>query len=347
LDKTPLHIGIDGRELLGRPTGVGRFLKELRRAWSKAPGIPHRFTVFDNRDGTSGTWWEQTQLPRLAARARIDVLFSPGYTAPLRLPCPSVLAVHDVSFFAHPEWFQWREGLRRRWLTKAAARRAHTVVTISEFSAGEIQRWLGVPRDRIEVVYLGAPTPAAHASASAAPVVLFVGSLFNRRHIAELIRGFAHVLPRVPDARLVLVGDNRTSPRLDPLAIAAEAGVKDRVTWHAYAAGEELDRLYASARVFAFLSEYEGFALTPLEALAHGVPPVLLDTPVAREIYREGARYVTTDTHQIASALGDLLVDEPSRVRVLSEGRGLLEHYNWDRAAARVLTTLEEAAAKS
>ena len=56
---------------------------------------------------------------------------------------PLVLTIHDLSYFAHPDWFSWREGLRRRWITRKAARRATAVVTISQFSAREIEQRLG------------------------------------------------------------------------------------------------------------------------------------------------------------------------------------------------------------
>ena len=85
-------------------------------------------------------------LPRLVRNGKADVLFSPGYTAPLFAGVPMVVAIHDVSFAAHPEWFGWREGLRRRMLTRLSARRAARVLTISEFSKREIVTRLGVAR---------------------------------------------------------------------------------------------------------------------------------------------------------------------------------------------------------
>src|SRR4029079_5996293 len=81
-----------------------------------------------------GTAWEQFALPRLLRAARADVLFAPAYAVPLRSPVPFVVAIHDVSFAAHPEWFSWREGARRRVLARLSAERARRVLTISEFS---------------------------------------------------------------------------------------------------------------------------------------------------------------------------------------------------------------------
>jgi len=78
--------------------------------------------------------------------------FAPAYTAPLRLATPIVVAIHDLSFVAHPEWFRLREGARRRWLTGQAASRAAAVVTISEFSKRELIERLNVPANKIHVI---------------------------------------------------------------------------------------------------------------------------------------------------------------------------------------------------
>jgi glycosyltransferase involved in cell wall biosynthesis len=357
-----LHIGIDARELSGKPTGVGRYLSGVLAAWQASDGFRHRVSLFSPTaiDAASqsarfenavvpaekgGTWWEQVRLPAVAARAGVDVWFSPGYTAPLRLRVPSVVAIHDASFFAHPEWFSRREGLRRRWLSQGAARKARSVVTISEFSAGEIVRWLHVPRERIVLAPPGVwPVPPDTPVAPAEPVVLFAGSLFNRRHIPELLTAFAIVVNRVPAARLVLAGDNRTSPPIEPLALAKEHGIAARVEWKRYVNDAELAHLYRQARVFVFLSEYEGFAMTPLEALAYGVPSVLLDVPVAREVYGAAARLVPLDPPRIADALADLLVTDASRRSLLTAGDGLLRTHTWSRTGSTVIETLERAA---
>jgi glycosyltransferase involved in cell wall biosynthesis len=360
-----LHIAVDGRELLGQPTGVGRFLLEILRVWAADRASAHTFTVILPADPPphltglgpriawrvepavkAGTWWEQVRLPQALARLSPDVLLAPGYTTPLQRCCPAVVTIHDVSFWAHPEWFPRREGIRRRWLTRTSARRAARILTVSEFSAREIVKWLRVPASRVVVAAHGAPAvPAPAAQRPESRLVLFTGSLFTRRRIPELITAFRDVAARVPEARLVLAGDNRTQPKIDPPALAAAAGIGDRVEWRAYVSDEERDRLYATARVFVFLSDYEGFALTPLEAIAHGVPPVLLDTPVAREVYGDAARYVSADPAAIAGALTSLLQDDRAHQDLVAAGARRLPAFSWVRSAAIVLRTLEQAAA--
>ena len=359
-----MKIAIDARELAGTPTGVGRYLSQILRAWSELPGASaHEFVLcaphaIDPALATGlhvttsvgpgrGTLWEQFTLPRLVAQSHANVLFAPGYTGPLRGSTPLVVAIHDVSFAAHPEWFSWREGLRRRMLTRVAARRAARVLTISDFSKREVVHRLGVSTDKVEVIYPGVTRLADHAaSCRAEPLVLYVGSLFNRRHLPELIDGFSRLAAQHPNARLEIVGDNRTAPRLDMDALIARAGASDRIRARAYVSDAELSALYACASAFAFLSDYEGFGLTPLEALAAGIPSLVLDTEVAREVYGPAAMFLDRpDPAAIASALERLLFDDAERDRLLSTAGALLQRYSWRECAQRTLQVLIACAA--
>jgi glycosyltransferase involved in cell wall biosynthesis len=368
-----MRIAIDARELVGRPTGVGRYLSEILRAWADLAGAhAHEFILcapervlppaLQGRlaglrvDAMSaagnGTAWEQFALPRLVARARADVLFAPGYTGPVLGPLaapfsgadvPMVVVIHDVSFAAHPEWFSWREGRRRRFVTRLAARKAARVITISDFSKQEIVRHLGVAQAKVEVIYVGSTrmTPPGLPASDGDPTVLFVGSLFNRRHIPELLAGFERVAAKHPSVRLVLVGDNRTRPYIDVDQLIAQSPARDRIRAQAYVGDAELASLYQQARAFVFLSEYEGFAMTPLEALGSGVPVMLLDTEVAREIYGPAATYVERpDPALIAEGLERALFDEEERTRTLSAAATQLERYSWRECAQRTLQVL-------
>jgi|RhiMetdeSRZDD1v2_1073273.scaffolds.fasta_scaffold96742_3 glycosyltransferase involved in cell wall biosynthesis len=349
-----MRIAIDAREILDRPTGVGRYLLEILRAWSELPeAAAHEFVLCAPREPAAersaafttvtspggGTVWEQRTLPRLVRRARADVLFAPAYTSPLRSPVPVVLTIHDVSFAAHPEWFSWREGFRRRTLARMSARRAARVIADSAFSKHEIATRLGVDVSRIDVIYLGAPAPPP--SVVREPLVLYVGSIFNRRHLPVLVEGFARVAARHPSVRLDIVGDNRTHPRLDIDGAIARSGAADRIRMRPYVSDAELSALYARASVFGFLSEYEGFGLTPLEAMAAGVPIVVLDTEVAREIYGPAAEYVDRpDPALVAAALERVLTDNTARSRLLDAGAAQLPRYSWSECARRTLQAI-------
>jgi glycosyltransferase involved in cell wall biosynthesis len=141
-----------------------------------------------------------------------------------------------------------------------------------------------------------------------------------------------------------MVGDNRTSPRIDPRALATAAGAEGSVEWREYESDAARDALYRSARAFAFLSDYEGFGIPPVEAMAHGVPSLVLDTPVSREIYGDAALLVPPTEQAIADAIVRLLTDDSLHDRLVAAGRARLATYSWKTTAATVGRVLEEAA---
>jgi len=368
-----MRIAVDARELCGHPTGVGRYLHELLTEWAgDAQAMRHSWTLYAHSapqvpgawqarvrviPGSGGSSWEQWAYPRALAAARPDVIFAPAYSAPLTAPAPVVVTIHDVSFFAHPEWFSFREGTRRRLLTGWSARRATVVLTDTVFSQGEIERHIGLPKSRVRVIPLGirpvvrlkpdATWPEGVQATAREPIVLYVGSVFERRRVDQLMAAFDAVADQVPQARLEVVGENRTRrPRIDLEALRRLSRHRERIHLRAYVDDATLADLYARASVFAFLSEYEGFGLTPLEALAAGVPPVLLDTPVARETAGAAAHYVAPDAGlpAIAAALVTMLTDDGARREILGKAPAVLAHYDWKATAAQTLAALEGAA---
>jgi len=174
--------------------------------------------------------------------------------------------------------------------------------------------------------------------------VLFVGSIFNRRHVPDLIRGFAPIARAHPDVSLDIVGDNRSFPREDLRQTIAAERIEPHVHWHEYVSDQRLAAMFAAARAFAFLSEYEGLGLTPLEALAAGVPPLLLETAVARESCGAAALYVpVNDLAATTRGLESLLFDDRTRQRILSAAPAALAKYSWARAARETLAVIEAA----
>ena len=351
-----MRVAIDARELAGRPTGVGRYLSQILRAWGELPAARAYSFVLCATDrlpadaagdlpieqltaAGRGTMWEQMVLPRLVRRAGADVLFAPAYTGPLTCRVPLVLTIHDVSFSAHPEWFGWREGTRRRIVTRWSAQRAARVITDSGFSKREIVKHLGIDHAKVDVIYPG--TTSLVRQGTREPLVLYVGSVFNRRHVPQLIHGFSRLARAHDDVRLEIVGDNRTRPYIDVDRLIEVAGTAERIRARSYVTDDELARLHGRASAFVFLSSYEGFGMTPLDALAAGIPIVVLDTEVAREIYGPAALYVERpEPALIEQALERVLFDGSVRARLLDAAQGQLERYSWSECARRTLQVL-------
>ena len=363
-----MRIAIDARELIAKPTGVGRYLSSLLAAWSRLPAAAaHEFVLcspeplpseYQQASNVSvvtapghGTLWQQLTLPRLIHAMDADVIFAPAYSGPLISKRPMVVSVHDVSFSAHTEWFGRREGLQRRVMSRLSAHRAVRILTFSDFSKREIVSHLGVEPDRVEVIYHGLTTLAGitpyglgtvenetERPMPEAPVVLYAGSLFNRRHIPELLDGFALLAARHANARLELVGENRTLPFIDIDALLAGNAARQQIQARSYVKDAVLAALYREASVFIFCSDYEGFGMTPLEALAAGVPIVVLDTAVTREIYGPAAHYIARpEPALIAAALEQVLFDPNERARILAAAPGVLARYSWQECGRRTL----------
>jgi glycosyltransferase involved in cell wall biosynthesis len=264
------------------------------------------------------------------------------------------VSVHDVSFAAHPEWFGAREGLQRRMMTRLSARRAQRILTFSDFSKREIVRHLGVDAARIEVIYhgitrLGDADPHGRWGGPnvidrplpADPMILYAGSIFNRRHLPELVHAFETLASRHPGVRLELVGENRTQPFVDLDALIARSPAHQRIRARSYVDDAQLSALYREASAFIFCSDYEGFGLTPLEALASGVPTLVLDTPVAREVYGDAVRYLPRpDPALVAESLVELLTSRAARQALLVQAPPVLARYSWQECGQRTLQVL-------
>lgn len=365
-----LRIGIDGRELEGKPTGVGRYLRSLLRRF--ALDHRHRFVIygraaivlpvesscFETRVLAGGHpwWWEQRTLPEALQDDGIDVLLSPAYSCPLLGSIPRVTAIHDLSFFARPQEFGFAHGLRRRLMARLSARVSRSILACSEFTKGEVERHLGgAAAAKTEVVRLGPDDdlpagPSREASRKAlgledgAAYVITVGTVLRRRNVSTLIRAVARLRDAMPEIRLGIIGENRSHPFEDLETLARSLGCAEAVSVSGFVPDEEVATHYAAADVAVFLSEYEGFGLPALEAMARGVPVIISDRGSLNEMFAPGALVVEPDETAVAAALNRVL-NEPSVSADLKwKGLDRARSFSWVRASNETLGVLERAA---
>ena len=215
------------------------------------------------------------------------MFLGPAYSLPPRLPCPALVALHDLSFEVLPQEFGWRELWRRRLLARSAARRASRVLTLSRAVARQIEERYGVAAERIDVLPLAvdeavfAPTPRAEVIEAPSgervdgPYVLYLGTILPRRRIDLLLEAFVPIARDRPDLQLVIAGANRL-PQPEMLSDWVEsAGLLDRVIDLGWVPERELPALLSGAELSFYLSTYEGFGLPPIESLAAGTPPIV------------------------------------------------------------------------
>ncbi len=365
-----MRIGIDGRELEGRPTGVGRYLKSLLRRF--AENDRHEFIIYSTAPvALPAEWkrvasrvlpggppfrWEQRSLPKALGADRIDVLFSPAYSCPLFTSIPRVTAIHDLSFFARPEEFGMTHGLRLRVMARWSARGSRSVLAFSEFTRSEIRRRLGPAAAEKTVVVLHGPDDELPSGSSressrkaleledGAAYVITVGTVLRRRNVSMLVRAVARLRQQRSNVRLGIIGENRSHPFEDVAALAQSLGCEREVGVSGFVSDEELVGHYAAADVAVFLSEYEGFGLPALEAMSRGVPTIIANRGSQNELFAPGALVIEPDETAVTDALTRVLGDSVVSADLRQKGLERAKFFSWDRAAQETLRVLEEAA---
>jgi glycosyltransferase involved in cell wall biosynthesis len=176
-------------------------------------------------------------------------------------------------------------------------------------------------------------------------MILTVGAILNRRPVPVLVRAASLLAPSWPGLSLCVVGENRTDPRIDLERAAAEVGLRSRARFEGHLDDAALAARYAAADVAVFLSDYEGFGLPALEAMARGVPVVASRRPAMDEIFGEAALLADPrDEREVAAAIDRVLRDHELRAGLVARGHALAARHSWADTAARTWGVIEGAA---
>lgn len=282
--------------------------------------------------------WEQVVLPFEAARYRLDVLFNPGFTAPLFSPCRQVTVFHDLQHKRHPEHFRWFDLPFWRFLLWAAAHRSHRLIAVSEATAADLLCFYRIPKERIAVVVHGVEPAFSRLDRSHLDTYLLcVSTLHPHKNLPRLIRAYGRTKH---DFQLVLAGLRG----FDTAAVEKlidELGLRNSVQITGWVPRDELYTLYARARAFVYPSTFEGFGMPVLEALAAGIPTACSDIPPLREVAGDAALFFDPQSEEaIAAAIERITSDEPLRQRLSSAGPERARPFTWDRSAKQTLEVL-------
>jgi len=350
-----MKIALDGYELGKSAKGVGRVIGNLLVPLPDL--LPEDdFLIFTKEDagtpsharakehilpGRGGYLrWQNGPLRRALKRAEPGLLVASNYVLPLSCPWKSILLAHDISVIAHPEWYPRRYALTRRYLIRRSLQKAGLV------------RFFNLDRNKIRLISYGVEDKFRRVpeeevkrwrerqGLAGRKVVGFLGSIFKRRHIPELIRAMDGLRREFPEAVLYLVGED-----FGVLGGRNESPLAGRewIRWERSLPEEELPFFYSSLDVFAYLSEYEGFGFPPLESLACGTPPVLLDRSSLAEVFNGLAVMAgAPDENDIANALRVALVESEKRAAILAEFERRRAQFSWARSARELARLIQE-----
>ena len=372
-----MKISIDARSLEESTTGVGRYLSNVLRGWKGHS--EHKFILyFKNRvpeaeylksgnfelklirnplGFSSNFFFQHVLLPMNIKKDKADFFFSPFYIKPFYCPARSSVSLHDISYEAHPEWFDSKSQLALRKVSKYSARFADLIFTISNFSKNEIMKHYGVADGKIKVTYLAcddALKKEENASKSdevlgkykiSGKYILYIGTIFTRRHIPDLVRAFARVSREFDDYQLVVIGKNHTHPLVDVDGLMGDVNKKlgrSAILHVDSVKEEELNSLYGGCEFVVYLSDYEGFGLPVVEAQKFDKPVITTRGSSLVEAGGNSVEYVKHNTeNEIYDSIKKLVIDADYKQKLVLSGRENLKRFSWQKCADEILRNIE------
>ncbi len=343
-----MRIGLDGRPLLGRRTGIGRYVFEICRELDTL--VPNaEFLVYAPEPVelpvVSARWrcrvearkwaralkpiaWLKLRAGRLCREDHLDVFWGSATLFPsLPSHVRRITTVYDLTFREAPETMGTTHLMAQRLFFRRDVRSAHERTTISQGTAARLQIWLGgapaavIPPGVSAVFRPGDPEEVAHTLATlgiAGPYFLTVATWEPRKNLELLIRVFRSLQSEGEFAgyRLVLAGgsgwkDERLRTLLGDRSQPRSPAEGQTVVPLGFVTDEQLAHLYTGCRAFVFPSRYEGFGIPVLEARACGAAIVASDLPELREAGGDAAVYVPPTPEGLRDGLHEVVVRPP------------------------------------
>jgi glycosyltransferase involved in cell wall biosynthesis len=356
------------------PTGLGRYSRNLARRLSarSAEGTAIRYRAAASPIRTSmraapdDLAVARPRLPRKVLHPAWGALGRPKADRALGHPdlihvlypatpvpsrAPVIYTIHDLFPVSHPEWFT----PKARWLFKRAisdaTERSVVLVANSEFTRSELVSRLGVDPARIRVVPMavdddffdpadGSAMSRSCAAHGVAPgeYLIAIGGVSDRKNLQPVVKAVAHVSKSGNPMRLLVVGPpERGHEEIEQLV--RDLGVSDVVRFTGWLPGEDLATLLAGASALVHPAKSEGFGMTPLEAMAAGVPTLVSRGGSLPEVTGGAALMADPDDDESwVEAIIRLGGDASLRDDLIRRGRARAEYFRWDRIASQTIT---------
>ncbi len=367
-----MHIGIDARLVYYTRAGIGEYTVRLTQALAAAYPDETFSLLQDSRTPQalveapnvtisrsqvhSHHRVEQLLLPWVATRLGVDVFHSPDFIPPLRYRGRSVITIHDLGFLVYPH-FLTKDAARYYGQIDRAVRRAQQIIAVSQSTKNDLVRMLGTPEDKVSVIYEAAdplfrPLDRADALQRVKALydvpdefILFVSTIEPRKNVGGLLRAYRQLRDDYKlTPGLVLVGapgwlSDDVYTLVDKLDLQADTFFLGRVD------APTLRYLYNAAQCLVHPAFYEGFGLTPLEAMACGTPVIVSNISSLPEVVGDAALLVSPESDdEITVALWRLLTDQALRASLRDKGLQRAAAFSWSRAAEQTMAVYRMAA---
>lgn len=350
-----MRVAFDTSSTRGLKTGIGIYTENLIEALKKyAPEIEivelERADHADQRT-PSRILREQIVIPRLAAQARAGILHLTGFAAPWRTSCPVVLNAHDLVGVLFSQNFPPVARIYWSRYLPFTLRFARRLIVLSNSTKSDVERLTKVPAARIHVIPPGrderfypirdgVALKEAGERLGLGRYILFVSTLEPRKGVDTLIAAFARIANQIPED-LLIVGRRGWNWETFFRQVTL-SGVENRVRFMEYVPQKDLMIMYNLARVFVYPSRYEGFGLTPLEAMASGAPVISSNSSSLPEVVGDAGFLVPPDDVEgFARAIVQVTQDEEVRSKMRERGLRQADKFSWERTARATVDVYE------
>lgn len=356
-----MKIAIDIQTTLGRKTGFGFYVSNLIAHLDETDtkNNYHFLKPEHSEDfSTPERWvWDQITLPRLAKEVQADILHQPCFSTPVFYNGKVVVTIHDLIsvFFGHNIPF-WSRQFFGKWMP-FTYRFADHLIAVSHHTKKDAMKVLGMPADKITVIHEAADEKyrvitdekvikalRAKYQLGDEEFILHVGTLEPRKNLPFLVKAFAEAKPKIGKTKLVITGKKGWYYE-GLFQLVDELKLRDEVIFTGYVEDNDLPALYNAARLFAFPSQYEGFGLPPLEAMASGIPVISSNTSSMPEVVGEAGILLPPHTeHRWAEAITNILTNEKTWQQHRQLGLKQASHFSWERCAKETVAVYEKVA---
>ncbi|GIK74003.1 MAG: glycosyl transferase family 1 [Chloroflexota bacterium] len=291
--------------------------------------------------------FEQFRLPFMLREHHVDLVHSLGYVGPIMSPCPAVVTIPDTNYIDLASSIPARRRFPLRIFSTIAAKRASSVITISDFSRQQIIKLLGLPQNKIVVTRLAPQLGILKTlndldscniqscyNIERSYIVAFGGGAIHK-NIPRLLQAFAQIAGKI-DHQLVLIGHLPPDYNVDVLE--KTPGLLSRVVTTGYVPSDHIGPLLRHADLFVMPTLYEGFGLPVLEAQQAGTVVACSTAGSLPEVAGAGAAFFDPlSVDSMAEIIFRCIVDSELRARLYQEGQENLKRFSWEKTAKETL----------